>query len=145
MTESEKAIPINEKTAPNLTVVETTGLITLLNKMLGDMEHRLNERLDANTLAATDRWKLHEEAESREHKSLLDMILVVQRDLDSHLLVANAHFQREQKSDIAMDARVRPLRWVLVNRRDILILLFGLLGFFAVAADLLSRYLGGPS
>jgi hypothetical protein len=73
------------------------------------------------------------------------MILVVQRDLDSHLLVANAHFDREQKSDIAMDARVRPLRWVLVNRRDILILLFGLLGFFAVAADLLSRYFGGPS
>jgi hypothetical protein len=34
---------------------------------------------------------------------------------------------------------------VLVNRRDILILLFGLLGFFAVAADLLSRYFGGPS
>ena len=130
---------------PILTVVETTGLLALLHTMLGDMERRLVERLEANALAATDRWKLHEEAESREHKSLLDMILVVQRDLDSHLLVANAHFQREQKSDIAMDARVRPLRWVLVNRRDILILLFGLLGFFAVAADLAARYLGGAS
>jgi hypothetical protein len=130
---------------PILTVVETTGLLALLHTMLGEMERRLVERLEANALAATDRWKLHEEAESREHKSLLDMILVVQRDLDSHLLVANAHFQREQKSDIAMDARVRPLRWVLVNRRDILILLFGLLGFFAVAADLAARYLGGAS
>jgi len=130
---------------PILTVVETTGLLALLHTMLGDMERRLVERLEANALGATDRWKLHEEAESREHKSLLDMILVVQRDLDSHLLVANAHFQREQKSDIAMDARVRPLRWVLVNRRDILILLFGLLGFFAVAADLAARYLGGAS
>ena len=130
---------------PILTVVETTGLLALLHTMLGDMERRLIQRLEDNSLGATDRWKLHEEAESREHKSLLDMILVVQRDLDSHLLVANAHFQREQKSDIAMDARVRPLRWVLVNRRDILILLFGLLGFFAVAADLLSRYFGGPS
>ena len=130
---------------PILTVVETTGLLALLHTMLGEMERRLVERLEANALAATDRWKLHEEAESREHKSLLDMILVVQRDLDSHLLVANAHFDREQKSDIAMDARVRPLRWVLVNRRDILILLFGLLGFFAVAADLAARYLGGPS
>ena len=130
---------------PILTVVETTGLLALLHTMLGEMERRLVERLEANALGATDRWKLHEEAESREHKSLLDMILVVQRDLDSHLLVANAHFQREQKSDIAMDARVRPLRWVLVNRRDILILLFGLLGFFAVAADLAARYLGGAS
>ena len=130
---------------PILTVVETTGLLALLHTMLGDMERRLVERLEANALAATDRWKLHEEAESREHKSLLDMILVVQRDLDAHLIVANAHFDREQRSDIAMDARVKPLRWVLVNRRDILILLFGLLGFFAVAADLLSRYLGGPS
>ena len=130
---------------PILTVVETTGLLALLHTMLGEMERRLVERLEANALGATDRWKLHEEAESREHKSLLDMILVVQRDLDSHLIVADAHFEREEKSDIAMDARVRPLRWLLVNRRDILILLFGLLGFFAVAADLLSRYLGGPS
>ena len=130
---------------PILTVVETTGLLALLHTMLGEMERRLVERLEANALAATDRWKLHEEAEQRDHKSLLDMILVVQRDLDSHLIVADAHFEREQRSDIAMDARVRPLRWVLVNRRDILILLFGLLGFFAVAADLLSRYLGGPS
>ena len=130
---------------PILTVVETTGLLALLHTMLGEMERRLVERLEANALAATDRWKLHEEAEQRDHKSLLDMILVVQRDLDSHLIVADAHFEREQRSDIAMDARVRPLRWVLVNRRDILILLFGLLGFFAVAADLLSRYFGGPS
>ena len=130
---------------PILTVVETTSLLALLHTMLGEMERRLVERLEANALGAFDRWKLHEEAEQREHKSLLDMILVVQRDLDSHLLVANAHFDREQKSDIAMDARVRPLRWVLVNRRDILILLFGLLGFFAVAADLAARYLGGAS
>ena len=130
---------------PILTVVETTGLLALLHTMLGEMERRLVERLEANALAATDRWKLHEEAEQRNHKSLLDMILVVQRDLDSHLLIANAHFHREEKSDIAMDARVRPLRWLLVNRRDILILLFGLLGFFAVAADLAARYLGGAS
>jgi hypothetical protein len=130
---------------PILTVVETTALITLLDKMLGDMEKRLNKRLEDNSLGATDRWRLHEEAESREHKSLLDMILVVQRDFDAHLIVADAHFEREQQSDIAMDARVKPLRWVLLNRRDILIFLFGLLGAMAVLADIFSRYLGGPT
>jgi hypothetical protein len=37
------------------------------------------------------------------------------------------------------------LQWLVVNWRSVLVLLFGVLGFFAILSDLAARYLGGAS
>ena len=111
------------------------------------MEDRIISRLDLNAVGAADRWRLHDEQLERNTALVTAKFVEIEERLDAHLVIANAHFGRQHDDDIAMDARVRPVRigaaWAGSHWKDIAILAVGILGFLAVAADLAARYLGG--
>jgi hypothetical protein len=127
---------------------DAAALIAALGALVNASTATIMARLEENSRGATERWRLNDErvaddarrSEARVEK-IEKSILVVQRALEMHL---DGHHDEA----VVMDGRVRPLKngvaWMVANYKNIVILLIGLLGFFAVAADLASRYLGGP-
>ena len=132
----------------SLTGAETATLLTLIDARLARMEDRIIARLDLNAAGAAERWRLHDEQSDLAVETITAKFVALGERLDAHMVVANAHFARQHDDDIAMDARVRPVRigvaWAASHWKDIAILAVAVLGLFAVTADILSRYLGGP-
>lgn len=141
---SEQSLPpVNHQ----MTITEVTALVQLFNSQLLEVERRLGEKMDGNSAAAAERWARHD-AELQTNTARIvarfekieEAMLTVEKALEQHL---DGHHDE----DLVMDARLRPVRsgaqWLIANYKNIAILLIGLLGFFAVAADILSRYLGG--
>jgi len=130
------------------TVVEATSLITAVATLVSGSTATIMARLDALERGEMKRWQLHDEELERNRLAITAKFLAVEERLDAHMVVANAHFGRQHDDDIAMDARVRPVRigvaWAASHWKDIAILAVAVLGLFAVTADILSRYLGGP-
>ena len=131
----------------SLTGAETATLLTLIDARLARMEDRIIARLDLNAAGAAERWRLHDEQSDLAVETITAKFVALGERLDAHVVVANAHFARQHDDDLVMQARVRPVRvgvaWAASHWKDIAILLVGILGFLAVAADLASRYLGG--
>ena len=130
------------------TVVEATGLIAAVATLVSSSTATIMARLDAIERGEMDRWRQHDEELARNRLAIAAKFLTVEERLDAHMVVANAHFGRQHDDDIAMDARVRPVRiavaWAASHWKDLAILAVAVLGLFAVTADILSRYLGGP-
>ena len=130
------------------TVVEATSLITAVATLISGSTATIMARLDALERGELERWRLHDEELARNRLVIAAKFLAVEERLDAHMVVANAHFGRQHDDDLAMDARVRPVRigaaWAASHWKDIAILAVAVLGLFAVTADILSRYLGGP-
>jgi hypothetical protein len=140
------------------TVVEATSLIAAVAALVSSSTATIMARLDALERGEMTRWQLHDEELERNRTAitakfekieneLAAEIIRIEKDLAAHMVIANQHFQREHDDTIRMDARVRPVRigfaWAASHWKDIAILLIGILGFLAVAADLAARYLGG--
>jgi hypothetical protein len=137
------------KPSAQLSPTEVTALITLIDTRLGRMEDRIIARLDQNSAGATERWVKHDAELAENTKRVVARFMVVEADLLTVSKSIDVHLAREHDAAIALNARVKPvkstLRWVVVNWRSVLVLLFGLLGFFAILSDLAVRYLGGAS
>ena len=132
----------------SLTGAETATLLTLIDARLARMEDRIIARLDLNAAGAAERWRLHDEQSDLAVETITAKFVALGERLDAHVVVANAHFARQHDDDLVMQARVRPVRigaaWAASHWKDIAILAVAVLGLFAVTADILSRYLGGP-
>ena len=139
-------------------VVEATSLIAAVATLISSSTATIMARLDAMERSETTRWRLHDEELERNRATitakfekveneLAAEIVRVEKALEAHLVLANIHFAREHDDDLVMQGRVRPLKtgasWIAANYKSVLIILFGILGFLAVAADLAARYLGG--
>jgi hypothetical protein len=113
------------------------------------MEDRIIARLDTNSAGATERWNKHDAELAENTRRVVARFAVVEADLLTVSRSIEAHLDREHDAAIALDARVKPvkstLQWLVVNWRSVLVLLFGVLGFFAILSDLAARYLGGAS
>ena len=132
----------------SLTGAETATLLTLIDARLARMEDRIIARLDLNAAGAAERWRLHDEQSDLAIETITAKFVALGERLDAHMVVANAHFARQHDDDLVMQARVRPVQigvaWAASHWKDIAILAVAVLGLFAVTADILSRYLGGP-
>ena len=130
-------------------VADAAALIAAVATLVSGSTQTIMARLDENARGATERWRLHDEELSRNRASITAKFLKIETALDDHTTVANAHFAREHDDDLVMQARVRPVQigvaWAANHWKDIVILGVGLVGLFAVAADILARYLGGAS
>ena len=139
----------SENGAAPLSVADATGLIAAMASLLNTSTQTILAQLAQNSAGAAERWKIHDAELERNRAAIVARFLVIETALDEHLQVANAHFAKEHDEDIVMDARIRPVKtgaaWLVANWRSILLLLFGSLGFLAVLADLVARYLGGPT
>ena len=135
---------------PTLVSIGDAGaLIAAVATLVAGSTATIMSRLDENTRGATERWRLHDAELERNLNLIAERFVKLEEALDAHLVVANVHFSKDHDDDIRMDARIRPVRigaaWLVGNWRSILLLAFGLLGFLAVLADILTRYLGGTT
>jgi hypothetical protein len=125
------------------------ALVAHITGLLSEMEGRIMNRLDANSQGAAERWRKHDEELAVNTKRVVERFVKIESVLDAHISEANAFFAKQHDEDVASDARVRPVRttlaWVIEHWGSILLFLFGLLGFLAIAADVIARYLGGQS
>ena len=132
-----------------LSGADMLALVSHITGLLSEMEGRIMGRLDRNAAGATERWQLHDAQLEANTKRNVERFAKIEAALDAHILVLNAHLDREHDQEIALDARVRPVRtsvaWIIEHWGSILLFLFGLLGFLAIAADVIARYLGGQS
>ena len=143
-------MPNSDQPAPNgLSGADMLALVAHITGLLSEMEGRIMGRLAGNADAATERWRLHDAASDATIGGIREEIGILRADFTEHLKVANAHFAKEHDEEVAMDARVRPVRstlaWTVEHWGQILLFLFGLLGFLAIAADVIARYIGGQS
>jgi hypothetical protein len=149
---------VTTTTGPTSSVADAASLIAAVATLVAGSTATIITRLDALERGETTRWRLHDEELERNRKTITTKfekienelaaeIVRVEKALEAHLVVANAHFARERDEDLVMDGRVRPIRtgvaWLVANYKNIVILLIGILGFIAVAADIAARYLGG--
>lgn len=125
-----------------MTVTEYTGLISLISGMLAAMETRILERLTDNSRLAAERWARHDEDSKR-----------VLADWDARFGRLEAkveeHHHAAELEHVTWDARISPLRntatLIAKNWKTLLLALFAALGFIAISADIVARYLGFPT
>ena len=114
-----------------LSPTEVTALITLIDARLGRMEDRIIARLDQNSAGATERWAKHDLELAENTKRVVARFLLIEKSLDDHIQIANAHFGREHDATITSAARQRPVRltiaWLAANWKDLVILAVGIL------------------
>ena len=114
-----------------LSPTEVTALITLIDARLGRMEDRIIARLDQNSAGATERWAKHDAELAENTKRIVARFLLIEKCLDDHIVIANAHFGREHDAVLVSAARQRPVRltisWLAANWKDLVILAVGIL------------------
>ena len=140
---------MNGDPAPNgNNVADAAALIAAVATLVAGSTQTIMARLDENSRGASERWRLHDEELARNRETITAKFLKIESALDAHIVIANQHFGREHDDDLVMQARVRPVRlgvaWMARHWKDLAILAVAVLGLFAVTADILSRYLGGP-
>jgi hypothetical protein len=107
---------------------DVTSLVTLFVSMLAQTKGEILHALTVNSDAASARWAAHER-EVAGHLARLDNL---------EIAVA-AHLAKEERADLVMDARVRPLRFIggrlVAHWRDIVILVVALLTLVGIGTE----------
>jgi len=119
------------QTNGRLSPTEVTALISLIDARLGRMEDRIIARLDLNSAGATERWAKHDLELAENTKRVVARFLLIEKSLDEHMVIANAHFGREHDAELVSRERQRPVRltaaWLGANWKDLVILAVGVL------------------
>ena len=128
---TEPQPPINGN---GLTGADMLALLTHITSLLDAMEGRILDRLNANALGAADRWKKHDEELAANTKRVVERFEVIEKDLLEVSKCLHGHIAKEHDEEIAMQARVKPVRtfglWLAQNWRSILLALLALAGIF---------------
>ena len=138
----------DQRTAANgaMTVSEVTGLVNLFTSMLNTSTAQIIARIDDNAKSEAERWRKHDLELERNRVAVVERFLKIERSLDEHLQVANAHFTKERDEDIRLDARVRPVKsvvgWVWSHWRDLALLAIGLITLATLLVDALGHMAG---
>jgi hypothetical protein len=119
-----------------LSPTEVTALITLIDTRLGRMEDRIIARLDQNSAGATERWAKHDLELAENTKRVVARFLLIEKSLDDHIQIANAHFDREHDDQVASATRQRPVRltvaWLGANWIQIVLFVISMLAILGV-------------
>jgi len=126
-----------------------TAWVAAVAALISGSTQTIVSRIDAMERSENDRWRLHDEELERNRTTVTTKFLKIEAQLDAHIKIANDRWAKEHDDDVRMDARIRPLRgsiaWLWTQRRDIVIVLVGIIGLLAIAADIAARYLGGAT
>ena len=119
-----------------LSPTEVTALIALIDTRLGRMEDRIIARLDQNSAGATDRWAKHDAELAENTKRIVARFLLIEKCLDDHIVIANAHFDREHDAVLVSESRRRPVRltlsWLGANWIAIALFVISLLAILGI-------------
>lgn len=130
----------------SLTATDVLNLVSLFDRSLERMENRLIAKMDENSHGAAERWKRHDDELAANTKRIVERFEKLELALDQHIQVANAHWAKEERDDIATEARIKPLKgmagWLWRNWRDILIIGIGLMAFAAAWGEWVGKLFG---
>lgn len=140
---TEEHIQIQSGNGGSMTVTEVTGLVQLFNNQLLAMEGRLVLKIDEAASAQADRWTSHDvwvNENSRKVDARFEKIeaamLITEKALEAHL-------DREHDEQIAIDARVKPVKtavgFLWEHWRDLVLLGIGLFAFLTFMAQFIDR------
>jgi len=119
-----------------LSPTEVTALIALIDTRLGRTEDRIIARLDANSTGATERWVKHDAELAENVLRTTNRFLLIERALDDHIQIANAHFDREHDAVLVSESRRRPVRltlsWLGANWIAIALFVISLLAILGI-------------
>lgn len=122
-----------------LSASEITGLIGLFQQMLDTLESRVLARIDLFADGANERWKRHDDDAERYRDNVTARFVRIEETVDKLAAAVADHHARQHDEDVAMDARVRPIRtvsgWLWSNRTNLLVLLIGLFGALTFLFD----------
>jgi hypothetical protein len=121
-----------------LTGADMLALVAHITGLLSEMEGRIMDRFDANSDAATERWRIHEKKHTDEMtentKRVVDRFVKIETALDNHIQVTNAFFEKMHDEEIATQARVKPVKtlgtFVIANWRSIALAVLAIAGIF---------------
>lgn len=145
VTEADPPLPVL-----NGNVGDAAALIAAVATLVSGSTATIMARLEENSRGATERWRLHDEELARNRTAitakfekieteLQGEIKRVEQTLEAHLVVANAHFQREHDDDLVLRARIQPVKtlaqWVTVNWKTIGLVLAMLLGWILLGVE----------
>ncbi len=123
-------------------------LLTLFTSLLHQTEVRIiegmrhatgqiGEDLATNSAAAKERWAKHELEHAKERQDLCDR-------WETHIAEAERRWRIEDQEEVKFDARVQPVRaaiqWVWGSRKDIIIILLGILTVMGISANWLQIF-----
>lgn len=113
-----------------MSVTEVTGLVNLINTQLALMEGRLSAKMDDNSRLATERWIKHDQELATNTKRIVERFEEIEGSLLTVERALEAHLDKEHDEEVAMEARVKPVKsiagWFWKNWRDLLLLFIGL-------------------
>jgi UDP-2,3-diacylglucosamine pyrophosphatase LpxH len=120
-----------------LTGADMLALVSHITGLLSEMEGRIMDRLSANSQGATDRWKKHDDELAANTKRVVDRFEAIEKELLDVSRCIHGHIAKEHDEEIAMQARVKPVRtfglWLAQNWRSIMLALLALAGILGWA------------
>lgn len=136
----------NGNSISSLSGADVTALVTLFSNMLHAMEGRLIAKMDDNSRLAIERWAKHDLDSERIQNAWTEKFIGLEKRLDDHLVIANAHFTKERDEDLVSEARVKPVltavQYLAKNWRTILLVIVSIIAILGFSGETLNKLLG---
>lgn len=129
-----------------LTANDVTALVSLMSGMLDRMEGRIIGRLDDNSRLASERWQKHDSELEANPRRVVARFEAIEAELLTVSQCLKAHLDKEHDEQVAVDARVRPVKTVLgfvvANWKSIalaILALAGIVGWAGLETHIIGR------
>lgn len=134
----EDAIPV-VSTPPSWTAGDVLGVVSVFERMLASMEHRLIDKFEDGSRNANERWVQHE----RDRVGLDSRFEKLETRLHDIETTLTEHLVHEREEDLIIQARVRPVKngfaWLWLHWRDVALLGLAIAALATLIAERLSR------
>jgi hypothetical protein len=142
----EVSVTLTPVNSHGMSVMDVTSLVTMFGGMLSAMEGRILDRMRENSLAATDRWRLHDEQLTRDREAVIGRFTKIELRVEEVGVAVTAHHQAAHEDQLVADARIKPVKgavaWIWRNRNSILLVVISVLAILGFLGDTLTGLLG---
>lgn len=136
-----------ENGVPRWVASDVLGVINVFERMLLAMEARLVAKMDDNSRLATERWAAHDRDLEANTKRIVERFARIEADFIELEKELREHLRKEEREDIAAEARVKPLKgmvaWFWRNWRDVVLLLIGIVAASTFIIDAVGHFTSG--
>ena len=116
--------------SPSLSAAEVTALVGLFQGMLSGTENRILAAMADNSRAAGERWAKHDAELAANTARVTARFLDLDARLQTTADTLQAYLSREHDDDVAMQARIQPIRgsiaWLWLHWKELALFLLGL-------------------
>ena len=147
----------DEPPVPSLngSVGDAAALIAAVATLVSGSTATIMARLEENSRGATERWRLHDEELARNRAAITAKFEKIERELEAevqrveraleeHLVVANAHFQREHDDDLVLRARIEPVKsgvaWITANWKTVVLVVGLIAGWILLGVESMEHF-----